>query len=148
VTGVQRPAEIVNYKAMGTTPALLGAGLAAGAVVSLGLTLVSAVRQRRRDLALLKALGFTGRQLAVVVAWQSIIPVVVGLIAGIPLGIAAGRWLWDLFARDIGVIPYPTVPAGSIVVVAAGAIVLALVVSVLPGRSAARTPTATILRAE
>jgi hypothetical protein len=29
-----RPAEIVNYRAMGTTPAILGGGLALGAVVS------------------------------------------------------------------------------------------------------------------
>jgi len=30
VLGVQRPAEIVNYKTMGSTPAILGAGLAVG----------------------------------------------------------------------------------------------------------------------
>ena len=33
VVSVQRPAEIVNYRSMGSTPALLGAALAAGAVV-------------------------------------------------------------------------------------------------------------------
>ena len=64
------PAEIVNYRSMGTTPAFLGGGLAAGAVVALGLTLIASVRRRRRDLALLKTLGFTRRQLAAAVAWQ------------------------------------------------------------------------------
>jgi hypothetical protein len=38
--GPQRPAEIVNYRAMGTTPGLLAGGLAVGAVAALGLTLV------------------------------------------------------------------------------------------------------------
>ncbi len=50
VVTVLRPAEIVNYRSMGTTPAILGVGLTAGAVVALGLTLLASVR-RRRDLA-------------------------------------------------------------------------------------------------
>src|SRR5205807_4036146 len=41
VVGVQHPAEIVNYRSMGTTPVVLASGLAAGAVVALGLTLRS-----------------------------------------------------------------------------------------------------------
>ena len=42
------------------------------------LTLVASVRRRRRELALLKTLGFTHRQLAAVVAWQSTIAVALG----------------------------------------------------------------------
>ena len=61
VTGVLRPAEIVNYRSLGATPVFLGAGLAIGAIAALGLTLIASVRRRRRDLALLKTLGFTGR---------------------------------------------------------------------------------------
>ena len=61
VTGVLRPAEIVNYRFLGTTPVYLGAGLAAGAIAALMLTLIASVRRRRRDLALLKTLGFTQR---------------------------------------------------------------------------------------
>jgi hypothetical protein len=53
--GAQRPAEIVNYRTMGTTPGLLAGGLALGAVAALGLILVASVRQRRRELALLKS---------------------------------------------------------------------------------------------
>ena len=52
VVSFQRPAEIVNYRSMGSTPAVLGIGLAAGAVTALSLTLVASVRRRRRDLAL------------------------------------------------------------------------------------------------
>ena len=49
LVGVQRPAEIVNYRSMGSTPAILGFALASGAVVALGLTLVASVRRRRRE---------------------------------------------------------------------------------------------------
>jgi len=145
---VQHPAEIVNYRTMGTTPALLGATLAAGAVSALGLTLIASVRRRRRDLALLKTLGFTRRQLAAVVAWQSTIAVTLGTAIGVPVGIALGRSLWDLFAGEIHVAPHPTVPALTITLVTFGALVLANLVAAFPGRIAARTPTALLLRAE
>ncbi len=71
VQGVQRPAEIVNYRTIGATPTLLVSALVLGAIAALTLTLVASVRQRRRDLALLKTIGFVRRQLASVVAWQA-----------------------------------------------------------------------------
>jgi hypothetical protein len=150
VQGVEsfRPAEIVNYRSLGDTPVFLGAGLAAAAIVALALTLVASVRRRRRDLALLKTLGFTKGQLAATVAWQSTIVALIGTIVGVPVGIALGRWLWDLFARDIHAVPDPSVPVVLITVITVGAIVLANIVAAAPGRSAARTSTAVLLRAE
>jgi FtsX-like permease family len=148
VLPVQRPAEIVNYKSMGTMPVVLAGGVAAGAVAALGLSLVASVRRRRRDLALLKTLGFTRRQLATTVAWQSTVVAVVGLLVGVPLGIAVGRWLWIVFARELSTVPDPVVPAGSVALAAVVALVLANLVAALPGRSAARTPAALLLRAE
>jgi hypothetical protein len=148
VIPVQRPAEIVNYRSMGATPAYLGTALAAGAVAALCLTLFASVRRRRRELALLKTIGFTRRQLAAAVAWQSTIAVALGAIVGVPLGIALGRFLWDLFARQISVVPEPAVPGLPVVLIAVGALVLANVVAAVPGRMAARTPPALLLRAE
>jgi hypothetical protein len=148
VQGVQRPAEIVNYRSIGLTPTLLVSALALGAVVALALTLVASVRQRRRDLALLKTIGFVRRQLAAVVAWQATVAAVVGIAVGIPLGVVLGRWLWDLFARQIYAVPYPTVSAISLLLVGFGTLVLANVIAAVPARTAARTPTAILLRAE
>jgi hypothetical protein len=148
VIGVQRPAEILNYRSLGSTPVYLGAGLATGAVVALALTLIASVRRRRRDLALLKTLGFTERQLAATVAWHATTAVAIGVVLGVPLGIAVGRWLWDLFAQEINAVPAPTVPVLQVVVIALGALVLANIVAAVPGRLAARTPTALVLRAE
>jgi hypothetical protein len=78
VVSVLRPAEIADYRSVGSTPSLLAGILAAGAVGALGLTLVASVRRRRRELALLKCLGFTRRQLAATVAWQSSVSAAVG----------------------------------------------------------------------
>jgi ABC-type transport system, involved in lipoprotein release, permease component len=116
VLPVQHPAEIVNYRSTGATPLLLAAGLAGAAVIALGLTLAASVRRRRRDLALLKTLGFTRRQLGATVAWQSSVAAIVGIVVGVPLGIALGRWLWILFAREIYAVPRPTVPMSVILV--------------------------------
>jgi ABC-type lipoprotein release transport system permease subunit len=144
---VQRPAEIVNYQSTGGTPEVLASGLAVGAVVALTVALVGTVRKRRQDLALLKTLGFTKSQLAVTLAWQATATAVVGIIIGVPLGIAAGRQLWDLFAESIDAVPQPSVPL-SVIFVAIGALVLANLVAALPGRSAAATPATIILRGE
>jgi hypothetical protein len=84
VVSVLRPAEIADYHAVGSTPSVLAAILAAGAIGALGLTLIASVRRRRREFALLKTLGFTQRQLAATVAWQSSVPAIVGVIFGLP----------------------------------------------------------------
>lgn len=148
LVGVQRPAQIVNYQSVGSTPVVLAVGLAVGALAALALTLISSVRRRRRDLALMKALGFTARQLAVAVAWQSTVAAVIGVVVGVPLGIVFGRQLWILFARGLDAVPDPTVPVLALVLVALGTVVFANVVALFPGRSAARTQTALILRVE
>lgn len=148
VIEVLRPAEIVNYRSTGTTPALLGIALAAGSIAALTLTLIASVRRRRRELALLKTLGFTRRQLAAVVAWQSTVAVSIGVALGLPLGIITGRTLWNLFARTIHAVPEPTVPAITITLIAVGALVVANLVATIPGLQAARTPSALLLHEE
>jgi hypothetical protein len=148
VSGVQRPAEITDYRSMGVAPLILAGALAAGAVASLWLTLAASVRRRRADLALLKTLGLTRRQLAATVAWQSTVAVAVGALIGVPLGIALGRYLWDLFARQINVIPEPSVPLLIVLLVIAGALAAANLVAAIPGRAAARVPASALLRAE
>jgi ABC-type lipoprotein release transport system permease subunit len=82
------------------------------------------------------------------VAWQSTVAAVIGVLAGVPIGIALGRWLWTLFADGISAVPHPTVPALAIAAVALGAVVFANLVSLIPARLAARTRTSLLLRAE
>jgi hypothetical protein len=145
VLGVQRPAQIVNYRSIGSTPVVLAVGLAVGALAALALTLVASVRNRRRDLALMKALGFTPRQLGAAIGWQASVCAVVGIVVGLPLGIVVGRQLWILFARNLDAVPNPTVPILWALLVALGTLVFANVVALVPGRMAARTSTAGLL---
>ncbi len=148
VQSVQRPAEILNYRSLGTAPAELAIALAIGSAFAFGLTLVSSVQRRRRELALLKTLGFTRRQLAAVIAWQASIDVAVGTVVGVVAGVVTGRWLWNIFARNIGVVPQPTVPVLLIVLSIVGAFVLANVVAAVPGIVASRTKPASLFRTD
>ena len=72
--------------------ALLFGGLLAlfGAATMVHLLLVSVTR-RRTEAGLLKMLGFLRRQVAAVVGWQAAAVVLVGTLAGVPLGIAPAR---------------------------------------------------------
>ena len=142
VLPVQHPAQIANYAALSAAPSLLAAGLAGGAVAALFLTLFASVRRRRHDLAVLKTIGFTRRQLAATVAWQATVAAIVGSAVGIPLGIALGRWLWTAFARQIYAVPQPAVPVVSLVLLPLCALALVNLAAALPAgqRPAPRPP--------
>ena len=93
VTADQRPGDIKNYAGIRDTPLILGLVLAVLAVGTLSHVLVTGVRRRRRDLAVLKALGFTRSQVRAVVAWQATALAAAALVIGVPPGSspAAGR---------------------------------------------------------
>jgi hypothetical protein len=74
--------------------------------------------------------------------------VAIGLLVGVPLGVALGRVTWTLMAENLGVLASPAVPIPAICVAVLGALLLANVIALLPARIAARTPTATVLRTE
>ena len=144
----RRPAEIMNSDDIGAAPTVVAATLGVAALASLALVLSVSISRRRRDLALLKALGFTRRNVSTAVAWQATITIAVGLVLGIPIGIAAGRWLWRLFAEQLYVVPSPEVPVATLAVLVVAALVLCNLVAAAPGRAAGRTPASTSLRAE
>ncbi len=145
---IERPAQIVDYRSLGSTPIELGAVLSGGALVALGLVLLSSVRRRRRDIALLKALGFSRRQVIATVAVQYTIAVGLGAAVGLPLGILVGRTLWDLFANSIHAVPHAVFPTATLLIIAGVALAMANLIAALPARLAAQTSPAILLRAE
>jgi ABC-type lipoprotein release transport system permease subunit len=130
------------------TPLVLGAVLALLAVGMFAHVLATGVRRRRRDLALLKTLGLLRPQLLRVVSWQASALATLALLAGLPLGVAAGRWAWALFAGGLGVPAEAAIPATVILVIAVAVLLAANAVAFGPGRAAARPHPAEILRAE
>ena len=146
--GVQRPSDIVAYDRVRSTPLVLALVLALLATATVAHALISAVRRRRRDLALLATLGLTRRQVSSTVAWQSTTVGVLALVIGVPLGIIGGRWAWGLLADDLGTLSEPKVPILAIVVGIPVVLLLCNAVAYIPGRIAARMKPAAVLRSE
>jgi hypothetical protein len=148
VLPVQKPVDIVDFGRVRATPLILAALLAALGTATLAHMLVSAVRRRRRDLAVLKTLGFVRRQVRAAVLTQAITYALIAVVIGLPLGVAAGRWVWNLFADRQGIVPEVVLPLPALVLLIPAAALAAMAIAVMPARWAAATRPATILRAE
>jgi hypothetical protein len=141
------PGNVANLDRVGGLPGVLAGLLALIGLVATGHALVSAVRRRRHDLAVLRTLGFVRHQVAAAVAWQSTTVAVVGIVVGVPVGLVVGRWVWAIVAGGVGVGTDVLIPALVLLVVPA-AVVAACLLAAVPGWRAARLRPATILRVE
>jgi ABC-type lipoprotein release transport system permease subunit len=148
VTTDQRPSDIRNYAGVRDTPLILGAVLALLAVGTLTNVLLTGVRRRRRDLAVLQTLGVTRTQVIRMVSWQASALAVAALLAGLPLGVLAGRWSWDLFAGSAGVAPQAEVPVPLVLLTIPAALLLANLIAAIPGWAAAKSRLGPLLRNE
>jgi hypothetical protein len=148
VTVDQRPGDIRNYATVRNTPLVLGGVLALLAVGTLAHVLLTGVRRRRRDLAVLKTLGFIRSQVLGVVAWEASAFAAVALLVGLPFGVIAGRQAWALFATASGVSAQAAVPLPLVLLVIPVTLAIANLIAAAPGWEAARVRPATVLRSE
>ncbi len=143
-----KPTVLVNFGESVNFPLLFGVALSLfGAATMVHLLLVSVAR-RRRETGLLKSLGFVRRQVAAAVCWQASTVALVGIVVGAPIGIAAGRVLWRVFATNFGVVPVPVVPLLTLTALAAGVLAAANVLAAVPALTAARSRPGQLPRAE
>jgi hypothetical protein len=146
--GVRKPVDIANFNRIDSMPFAIGGLLGTIGVAIMAHTLVSSIRRRRRDLAVLKTLGFERGQISRVVAWQATTIALLAGAIGLPLGIAGGRWAWTIFADELGIVPEPVIPFVAILLVIPVAILVANLIAAVPATIAARTPPALALRSE
>ena len=106
------------------------------------------MRARRQELAVLRTLGLTRRQVLEAVGVQALCIAVVGLVIGVPLGVAVGRVAWTELAERRGAAVELVTPILQLAGLGAAVLALALLVGLLPGFRAARAHPATILRSE
>jgi hypothetical protein len=134
-----RPATVIDVSAMRRVPMLLAAALAVTMAASVVAGIASGTRARRHELALIRALGGTPRQIRASVRWHALSIVLVGLVVGLPVGVVAGRIAFGAFARDIGTVPRPAVPMLLMLLTAVVVIATGLAASVLPSRNVQST---------
>ncbi|MFC6016602.1 FtsX-like permease family protein [Plantactinospora solaniradicis] len=166
--GADGPAYVdaVRAAAPGLYPTLLGSGntvtttvVGFASVFTVLLTIVAAlgvfntvlltVRERRRDLGMLKSIGMTPRQVVGMTVTSVAALGAVGGLLGIPLGIVAHRLIVD----NVTVIAFPKSMKDvwhppQLAFLAVAGVVIAVLGALVPARSAARLPIAGVLHHE
>jgi hypothetical protein len=143
-----QPPNLRNLRQIGAIPYVLGAFLGLLGLASLVHALLVAVRGRRRELAVLRSLGFVRGQVRRTIAWQSSSTIVVGVVIGGPLGLIVGTWVWRRIAASLGTPADVSVPLGALALVVAGALLAAGLAALVPARRAERIRPAEVLRGE
>ena len=141
-------AAVANETQIGSQPLTLAVALAAAMLISLAATVLAGVRQRRRELAVLKVLGLTQREVRAIIAWQTSTILFIAVAFGVPLGLVAGRLTWTGFAGSIGVLPITVVPVLALVFGALALFIVGNALTATPAVVASRIPTSAALRAE
>jgi hypothetical protein len=141
-------AAVVNASEMGAQPIVLAVTLAVAVLVAISGSITVSARRRRRELALVRALGCTRSQILGVVACQALTVLVVAVVFGLPLGVVAGRWTWMRFADSLGVVSVVVVPLVGLVLGTVALIAVGVILGSAPGALAGSRSTASLLRRE
>jgi hypothetical protein len=140
--------EVGMLREVRQLPILLGAFLVLLAVGAVGHAIATAVRRRSRDLAVLRALGMTQSQCRWVVVTQASLLALVGLLCGVPVGLAVGRSIWRAVADDTPIAYVSPTALWVLALVGPTALAVANLLAAWPARQATRLRIAHVLRAE
>ena len=139
------PTELRSVR---TLPMVMAGFLALLALGAVGHALVTAVRRRGHDIAVLRALGMTRWQSRTTAITQATVVSLVGLAVGVPLGVALGRTIWRYVADTTFMHYVPPAAAAALALVIPVTLAAAVLLAAWPGRAAASLPVADVLRAE
>jgi ABC-type lipoprotein release transport system permease subunit len=142
------PLELSNLRNVRVLPRLLMGFLALLAAAAVAHVLATSVRRRRRDFAMLRALGMTRRSTRSIINFQGTAIAIAGLFVGIPVGIFVGRVGWHLIANRVPLRYVQPLALVAMIVVVPAALVLVNVLALAPGRRAARLQPAQVLHTE
>ncbi|MEY2580809.1 MAG: putative transport system permease protein [Ilumatobacteraceae bacterium] len=143
-----KPAAITNVARVRAIPFALAAVLAVLVVLTVAHIMFTSTRARRRDLAILRALGADRGWVTRAVHWQATTFTIVPLVVGVPLGFIIGRIVFAAFANSMGAINDASLPIEIVIVVVAGVLILANLVAAIPARRARRMRPALILQTD
>ena len=132
-----RPVEIDGYRTARGLPPAIGIMLILLLVATLTHVLVTTMRRRAADLAVLRALGCVPRQLASILRWQALVLTGTALALGIPIGLAASGIAWRAFTNQLGIDPGTVIPFA---ILAALTAVLLLLAAALASAAGVRVP--------
>ncbi|GAA0983507.1 hypothetical protein GCM10009555_055390 [Acrocarpospora macrocephala] len=144
----QPPPTLAVIQRVQVLPLVLGGFLALLAIGAVGHALATAVRRRRHEVAVLRALGMTRPQTRTVVIAQATLLALVGLLFGAPLGFALGRVVWRMVADATPLFYHPPLAVWALVLVGPATLLVANLLATWPGHLYTRLRPAHVLRAE
>jgi putative ABC transport system permease protein len=142
------PGPIRNLSQIVRLPLMLALFFAVLGAAAIGQALFMTAAQRRGELAVLRALGFTRGQIGVVISSAATSFAVVALAIGIPLGLLAGRFGWKAVADTLYLAPSPQMPIIATLLVALGLLVFSAALAIVPARLSVRRSPGESLRTE
>jgi hypothetical protein len=142
------PGPVRNLQQVERLPLVLALFFAFLGAAAIAQSIFMTARERRRDLSVLRVLGYTRRQTGAVLRGVAAGVAVVALAFGIPIGVVVGRFGWRAVADGLAVAPAVEVPPLAITLVVLGLIVFALLVALAPAHVARRRTPGAALRAE
>jgi hypothetical protein len=142
------PSSVTALAEIGQVPPLVATLVAIIGVAAATNALVLTVRRRGGDLAVLRALGLRPRDVRRAVGWQAATMAAIAAIAGVPVGVVLGRFVWTGMARPANVLIRLDVGPGQLVLLPVGLLAILLALAIWPGRRAARLRPAEVLRSE
>ena len=144
-SGQSRPPDVVNVSRARSVPTIIAVVVGLLAFVVLLHALLSSVRARLLDVAVLRALGADRPWITRVVHIQASVLGLIALVIGVPVGIVAGRTAYRAFADRLGLVGTPSVPIAVVGSLAIAVLVLANVSAAVPARRAARVKPSMLL---
>jgi putative ABC transport system permease protein len=127
---------------------VLGAFLALLAMAALSYILFISSRVRKVEFAVLKTLGLDEKSSRGIVFSQATAISVVGLVAGVPLGLAAARLGWAAVSARVPLVDVPPISVLVMILTVPVVLVGANAVAIWPAQKAARRNAAEALRSE
>lgn len=107
----------------------------------IGLTIYTSVLEKRREYGVLKAIGFSNRQLLGIVWRQALVAGGLGFVAGVPLTLAVGAWIERVLPEF-----ETSVRAVDVLLVAGAAAAMSALASFLPLRRVTKLDPAEVFR--
>jgi hypothetical protein len=144
----QRPSDIDDLARVEGAPVVLASVLALSGIAVLAQLVLLFCRRWRRNMAILKTLGMLRRQVLAITCWQTSTLAATSLLIGLPVGAAAGRWIWGIFADNVGVVPDAVIPTWKVLLIVPVLVIIANVIALVPGWRNARRSPARVLQGE
>ena len=142
------PEDIANLDRVAAAPTLLAALVGVLAAVAMINTLLTVIVRRRRDIGVLRAIGFSRIQVVGSTAAMAAALMFPAVVLGLLFGVISTRLGWSLVQSRLGVESAAVFPLAPILVAVVITLVIAQVIALIPGLRAARVRPAAALATE